>query len=229
MQLTVSQANVGSAKAELDAKAAMAKRDELELGHYKAMSAGSFSMKEMEQAQANADASLAAVDAARRQLAAAERRSRWPRARSRPPGTRSPATPPTSVKSQLNLSYTTIIAPRDGRVTRKNVAPGAYVQPGQQLLAIVPYDVWVNANFKETQLTRMRPGQPVTIAVDAYPEHDLHGHVQSFQAGTGAAFSLLPPENATGNYVKVVQRVPVKIVFDAPPNKPGDGRKLAAG
>jgi len=120
-------------------------------------------------------------------------------------------------QAQLNLSYTKIYAPADGRVTQKTVEPGNYVQTGQALFALVPYDVWVVANFKETQLTYMRPGQPIDIEVDAYPNHAFKGHVESLQMGTGAAFSLLPPENATGNYVKVVQRVPVKIVFDEPP------------
>jgi len=92
------------------------------------------------------------------------------------------------------------------------------VQPGQQLMAIVTDDLWVVANFKETQLAKIRPGQPVDIKVDAYPHHRFRGHVDSIQAGTGSRFSLLPPENATGNYVKVVQRVPVKIVFDEPPD-----------
>jgi membrane fusion protein (multidrug efflux system) len=89
------------------------------------------------------------------------------------------------------------------------------VQTGQALLALVPHKVWVVANFKETQLTYMRPGQPVRIRVDAYPDRVFQGKVDSLQAGTGAQFSLLPPENAVGNYVKIVQRVPVKIVFDA--------------
>ena len=101
----------------------------------------------------------------------------------------------------------------DGFVTKKGVEPGQFVQKGQSLLAIVPRAVWVTANFKETQLTRMRPGQPVDITVDAYPDLTFYGHVDSIQHGTGARFSLLPPENATGNYIKVVQRVPVKIVF----------------
>jgi membrane fusion protein (multidrug efflux system) len=117
-------------------------------------------------------------------------------------------------QSQLNLSYTKIVAPCDGFVTKKTVEPGQFVQAGQSLLAIVPREVWVTANFKETQLTRMKPGQPVEIKVDAYPDRHLHGHVDSIQRGTGAIFSLLPPENATGNYVKVTQRVPVKIVFN---------------
>ena len=117
-------------------------------------------------------------------------------------------------QARLNLSYTKIVAPCDGFVTKKSVEPGQFVQVGQSLLAVVPREVWVIANFKETQLTRMKPGQPVEIKVDAYPDSEFHGHVDSIQRGTGARFSLLPPENATGNYVKVVQRVPVKIVFD---------------
>jgi membrane fusion protein (multidrug efflux system) len=119
-------------------------------------------------------------------------------------------------QATLNLSYTKIVAPFGGYVTKKNVEPGAFVQVGQSLMAVVSPEIWVSANYKETQLTRMRPGQPATIMVDTYPDMTFHGHVQSIQRGTGSRFSLLPPENATGNYVKVVQRVPVKIVFDRP-------------
>ncbi len=117
-------------------------------------------------------------------------------------------------RARLDLSYCTIRAPVEGRITKKDVEPGAYVATGQDLLAIVSTDVWVTANFKETQLDRMRPGEPVTIDVDAYPDASFSGRVASIQHGTGARFSVLPAENATGNYVKVVQRVPVKIVFD---------------
>jgi membrane fusion protein, multidrug efflux system len=116
--------------------------------------------------------------------------------------------------ARLDLSYTRIAAPRAGRITRKNVSAGDYVQTGQNLIALVPSEVWVTANFKETQLAHMRVGQSAEITIDAYPGATFHGHVESFQAGSGAAFSLLPPENATGNFVKIVQRVPVKIVFD---------------
>jgi len=121
-------------------------------------------------------------------------------------------------QAELELSYTKIYAPESGRVTRKSVEEGALVQIGQPLMAIVPGDVWVTANFKENQIGRMTPGQAVEISVDAYPDKVFKGHVDSIQAGTGARFSLIPPENATGNYVKVVQRVPVKIVFDEPPD-----------
>jgi len=119
-------------------------------------------------------------------------------------------------QATLNLSYTRIYAPAAGHVTKKNVEPGIFVQVGQSLMAIVPPDVWITANFKETQLTHIRPGQPVTVSVDTYPGETFHGRVDSIQRGTGSRFSLLPPENATGNFVKVVQRIPVKIVFDRP-------------
>ena len=117
--------------------------------------------------------------------------------------------------AQLDLSYTKIFAPCDGRVTRKAVEPGNYVQVGLQLMSIVPADIWVVANFKESHLKKMKPGQPALVEIDALGK-SLRAHVDSIQAGSGAAFSLLPPENATGNYVKVVQRVPVKILFDEP-------------
>lgn len=120
--------------------------------------------------------------------------------------------------AQLKLSYTKVYAAQDGRVTKKSVEPGDYIAPGQALFALVSPDYWITANFKETQLTRMHPGQPVDIRVDAYPSLKFKGHVDSIQSGSGARFSLLPPENATGNYVKVVQRVPVKIVFDQLPD-----------
>ncbi len=124
-------------------------------------------------------------------------------------------------QAELELSYTKVYAPASGRVTRKAVEEGALVQPGQPLMAVVSGDIWVTANFKETQLNEIRPNQPVEITVDAYPGHVFKAHVDSIQAGTGSRFSMIPPENATGNYVKVVQRVPVKIVFDEPldPNR----------
>jgi membrane fusion protein (multidrug efflux system) len=119
--------------------------------------------------------------------------------------------------AKLNQSYTEIRAPEEGRVTEKAVEPGDYVQTGQTLFALVPANVWVTANYKEDQIGLMRPGQPAQIEIDALHGQTFPGHVDSIQSGTGARFSLLPPENATGNYVKVVQRVPVKIVFDRLP------------
>jgi membrane fusion protein (multidrug efflux system) len=117
-------------------------------------------------------------------------------------------------KAKLNLSYTRIYADISGTVANRTVQVGNFVQPGQTLLAAVPKDVYIIANYKETQLTHIKPGQPVSITVDAFPGLRLHGHVDSIQRGTGSNFALLPPENATGNFVKIVQRVPVKIVLD---------------
>jgi len=120
-------------------------------------------------------------------------------------------------QAKLNLSYTTITAAQPGRVVQLSGAVGQYVQPGTAIAMFVPDDVWVTANFKETQLDHMRTGDAVTLGIDAYPDHPVKGHVASVQPGSGTAFSLLPAENATGNYVKIVQRVPVKIVLDNPP------------
>jgi membrane fusion protein, multidrug efflux system len=121
-------------------------------------------------------------------------------------------------QAQANLARTIITAPVAGRVAKLTAAKGGYAAVGQALMMFVPRDVWVTANFKETQLNLMRPGQPVDIAIDAYPGRTFAGHVDSVQSGSGTAFSLLPAENATGNYVKIVQRVPVKIVFDKTPD-----------
>jgi membrane fusion protein (multidrug efflux system) len=129
-------------------------------------------------------------------------------------------------QAKLNLSYTQLVAPVDGRVTRKSLDLGQLVQPGVTLMSLVYGQPWVVANFKETQLTRMKVGQKVEIRVDAYPNTVLHGHVESIQSGTGARFSILPAENATGNFVKVVQRVPVKILLD---EKPESLERLAPG
>ena len=120
-------------------------------------------------------------------------------------------------QANLNLSYTTVTADQPGRVVNLCGAVGQYAQAGTNLTMFVPDEIWVVANYKETQLDRMRPGQPVDLEIDAYPERAFHGHVDSVQPGSGPAFSLLPPENATGNYVKIVQRVPVKLILDNPP------------
>src|SRR6202040_2314882 len=120
-------------------------------------------------------------------------------------------------QAKLNLSYTIVAAAQPGRVVQLSGAVGQYAQPGTALTMFVPDDIWVTANFKETQLDQMRPGDKVALRIDAYPDRTVEGHVASVQPGSGTAFSLLPAENATGNYVKIVQRVPVKIVLDNPP------------
>ena len=118
-------------------------------------------------------------------------------------------------QAEINLTYTDLTAPQDGRITRRNVDLGTFVQAGQQVFYIVTPQIWVTANFKETQLADMRPGQSVAMDVDAYPNLHLHGHVGSIQEGSGARFSAFPAENATGNFVKIVRRVPVKIIIDS--------------
>ncbi|WP_277975747.1 HlyD family secretion protein [Pantoea endophytica] len=124
--------------------------------------------------------------------------------------------------AELNLSYTQVRAPYDGFVTKRNVHLGTLVQAGSALFSLVSPEIWINANFKESQLARMKPGNKVEISIDAWPDMKLEGHVDSVQMGSGSRFSTFPAENATGNYVKIVQRVPVKIVIDKglDPNHP---------
>ena len=120
-------------------------------------------------------------------------------------------------QAKLNLAYTAVTAAQPGRVVNLSAAAGQFAQPGTNLTMFVPDQIWVTANFKEIQLDRMRPGEAVTLQIDAYPGRTIRGHIDSVQPGSGTAFSLLPAQNATGNYVKIVQRVPVKIVMDNPP------------
>jgi membrane fusion protein (multidrug efflux system) len=117
-------------------------------------------------------------------------------------------------EAKLQLSYTIIKAPVSGRIGRKSVEAGQRVQKGQPLMAIVEDHPWVVANFKETQLNKMRAGQSVEVEIDTFPKHKFHGHVDSLAPGSGNEFALLPPDNATGNFTKIVQRIPVKIVLD---------------
>lgn len=131
-------------------------------------------------------------------------------------------------QAALNLSYTAVTAAQPGRVVNLSGAVGEYATQGTALMMFVPDDVWVTANFKETQLDAMRPGQKATLRIDAYPGRDIEGYVDSVQPGSGPAFSLLPPENATGNFVKIVQRVPVKIHLDNPPTDVALGPGMSA-
>ncbi len=132
-------------------------------------------------------------------------------------------------RAELLLSYTEVFSPANGYVTKRSVREGRVVQPGEPLMAIVDLeDIWIEANFKETQLTRVQPGMKVNIEVDTYPGTSFHGHVDSIMSGSGAAFSLFPPENATGNWIKVVQRIPVKILLDDYSHG-RDGKVLRAG
>jgi len=217
-------ATARQSEADADAAAATAKWAKLDLDRAMELRTNNtVSQRELDAAQTadtRAQADLAAarqkaaaddskVDEAKTQLGAAEAEvglamSQWQEAQTN------------VAAAQLDLSYTRIFAPCDGYVTRKAVEPGNYVQVGQTLMSIVQPDVWVVANFKETQLKHMQTNQLASVEIDALGGRKLRAHVDSVQAGSGAAFSLLPPENATGNYVKVVQRVPVKILFDDP-------------
>jgi len=217
-QVNASRAKVAQAQASVLAVEAENQRAADDLKRYQSVDSTAVSKSSVDAAQSQARAASANLEAARSQAKAAEADVTLCEAGVE---TASAAVQQAEAKLQqaeLNLSYTQVTAPAEGRVTRRVVEQGAYIQPGQSLMAIVPRHYWVIANFKEIQLTHMRVGQSVEIVVDAYPDRTFEGHVESIQAGSGARFSLFPPENATGNYVKVVQRVPVKILLDEVPD-----------
>ena len=223
-QVTTAEAQVEQARADEGAKQAEFERASLDVKNYaNARKSGVVSDIEIRKVQTEVRTTEAALNAAHKAVAAAEAQvSEATATLQAREGMVSVsragiATAEAAVKTAtLNLSYTEIRAATDGRVVKKNVEPGDYVIPAQMpaLLGLVNNDVWVTANFKETQLARMRAGQNVEVRVDAYPGVLFHGRVDSIQQGAGAYFSLMPPENATGNYVKVVQRVPVKIFLE---------------
>ena len=214
-QQEVDQANAEQSLAQIGVAQANAQVAEIQLKRDRAQAAAkAISSQQLDNSIANAQSSAASLVAARKKHASDEAllavaASQIAAAKASLEGTKAQV-----AQARLDLSYTRIVATEIGRIARKNVAPGSYVQVGQNLMALVPLKVWVTANFKETQLDLIRVGQPVEIRVDAYPDRVFKGHVDSFQPGSGAAFSLLPPENATGNYVKVVQRIPVKLVLE---------------
>ena len=225
-QVNASQAKVTQAQATVVAADAESQRAADDLKRYESVDSSAVSRSAFDLAQSQARAASANVEAARSQAKAAEADVALSAAGVETASAAVQQAEARLQQAELNLSYTQVTAPEDGRVTRRVVEMGAYIQPGQALMAIVPRRYWVIANFKETQLTHMRIGQPVEVVVDAYPDHKLKGHIESIQSGAGARFSLFPPENATGNYIKVVQRVPVKIVLD---NDPDAGLALGPG
>ena len=226
-QQHVAEANVAQGQADVEQAQANLENANAELKRYETLSAEAISRQRLDDLRTAARNAAAQLKATQEKLAAT--RAQVTLAQSQLQAGQATVQSATSQLNQakLNLSYTTVKSAIAGRVTRRQVQAGDYVKSGQPLMIIVPREMWVTANFKETQLTHMRPGQEVTISVDAFPDHDLRGHVQSIQAGAGAWFSLLPPENATGNYVKVVQRVPVKITFDVTDSD--EYRKLGPG
>jgi len=212
----VDQAKAGQQSNAVLAAQAVAGRAEADRRRYESVQSNAVSLSQRDLAETEANSTSAEVEVARNRAKAAVAQVELDRADVETGRAQVAQARTRLEQAQLQLSYTKIAAPRDGRVTRRTVEQGAYVQTAQALMALVPDEVWVVANFKETQLERMRPGQHVAIHVDAYPHHVFDGKVDSLQAGSGALFSLLPPENAVGNYVKVVQRMPVKITFDEP-------------
>ena len=216
-QSAAAEANVGTARADLASAEANAENANAVLRRSRELlTTRVISKQELDAATAQAGTGNAAVEAARKKLSAAEAQIAAAQAQAKAAQAEVEQAQVQVRQAELQLSYCRITAPEAGRITRKSVEPGAYVQPGQTLFAIVPHAVWVVANFKETQLAHMTAGQPAEVKVDAFSQRKLRGHVDSIQAGTGSRFSLLPAENATGNYVKIVQRVPVKILLDEP-------------
>ncbi|HWY32397.1 MAG TPA: HlyD family secretion protein [Candidatus Acidoferrum sp.] len=213
-QFVADLAKANQERANLAAVEAQADYAETDLTRKKAIGISGVSQDQIDVAEMQVRSTAADVLAAQNKISAAEAQSELSLASVGTAKAKIAQSEAALRQAELNLSYTKITAPEAGRVTRRVVEQGNYIQPGQSLLAIVPKNIWVVANFKETQLTHMRPGQPVAVEVDTYPQFKFKGHVDSIQNGAGARFSLFPPENATGNYIKVVQRVPVKIVLD---------------
>jgi len=237
--ISVARKQFDAARAQLEEAEANDVKAQNDLVRYKQLvEKQEISQQQFDQAVAAAKASTATVVAARAAAAAAEQTVTQQESKlaSAEANLRAAGTAPQQVASirsraqaakaqadlkkaeldqaELNLQYTLILAPVTGAVTNRTVEVGQNVQPGQELMKIINLDdIWVTANFKETQLKHMRPGQAATISVDAY-DRKYNGHLQSIAGASGSLFSLLPPENATGNYVKVVQRVPVKVTFD---------------
>ena len=212
--LAVRQTDLGQAEANIRVSEADLSQTQQDLARYRAINPRAITRQQldnasaaMRSAQARRDANRQAASGMRAQIAVTNAQIAAARAALQ-------VDDANVANARLQLSYATIVAPAPGRITRRTVELGNYVNPGQALLAVVQPGFWVTANFKETQLTDMQPGQKVKLHIDAFGKRDLDGHVDSLQTGTGAVFSALPVENATGNYVKVTQRLPVKILFD---------------
>jgi membrane fusion protein (multidrug efflux system) len=216
-QVEVAQASLEQAEATEAGAAAQAENAARDLARYRALKAtlpSAVAQQQLDQAVATADNTAAQHDAAARQVQGAAAQVTAANAQVAAAEAQVKAAEAQVEDAQINLGYTHVTAAMPGTVAQRTVAVGNYVSPGQEMLALVPLQVWVTANFKETELAHMRIGQPADVSVDACPGAKIRGHVDSVQRGAGQAFGVLPPENATGNWVKVVQRVPVKIVFD---------------
>jgi membrane fusion protein (multidrug efflux system) len=216
-QVIAQNATIDQAKAQMVSAQAAAKRMQLELDRQQALAAQKFaSQQTLEQAQANRDQSSAAVDNAQAGIDAAAANLDVLKAQQQEAARTLDELKTALAKAERDFSFTVIRAPVDGVFSNRAVQTGDYVQTGQRIASLVPLDdVYVDANFKETQLARLHPGQPVSISVDALPDHAIAGRVASLSPASGAVFSLLPPDNATGNFTKIVQRLPVRIEVPA--------------
>jgi membrane fusion protein (multidrug efflux system) len=218
-QIGVSRASYQQALANVTGAAAQATNASLDFSRYRTLKTtmpSAVAGEQIDQARATAVNTAAQHNAAQKQAAGAAAQVKAVGTQVQVAQAQLKTAEAQLEQAQINLGYTRIVAPEDGTIAQLTVAVGNYVSPGTQMLAIVPFRIWVTANFKETQLELMRPGQKVDIEIDAYPHVGFFGHVDSIQRGAGQAFEILPPENATGNFVKVVQRVPVKIDIDGP-------------
>jgi membrane fusion protein (multidrug efflux system) len=216
-QVVAQGANIDQAKAQLLSAQALAKRTQLELDRQQALAVQKFaSQQALEQAQANRDQAAAAVQSAQSSIDAAVANRDVLKAQQQEAARTLDELRTALAKAERDLSFTVIRAPVDGVFSNRAVQTGDYVQTGQRIASLVPLDdVYIDANFKETQLARLHPGQPVSINVDALPGHAIAGQVASLSPASGAVFSLLPPDNATGNFTKIVQRLPVRIEVPA--------------
>jgi len=214
VQLNVAKANIAEADAEVAVAQANADNAQRDYQRFVSLNPLSRSQEQVDNATASTKTATASVAQAKAKLAASQASEKDSEMAIRIQQAAEKTAEANVRQAQINLGYCTITSPIDGMVTRKNVEAGDYVDKAQPLFSVVPTQVWVTANYKEEQLDLMRVGQDVSITVDAYSGKEFHGKVDSIQNGTGGVFTLLPPENATGNYVKIVQRVPVKIVFN---------------
>jgi membrane fusion protein, multidrug efflux system len=216
-QLDVQQAVINAAKATLDVDTASATFAKQENKRYTDLAATGYGSVQNAQAAQSRDASaLAAIERDKANLASASKQVELLKAEIKQAVAAAARANALQQQAELNLSYTTIVAPIDGVVGNRTLRPGQYVQAGTQLMSLVPASgAYVIANFKETQLTNVQAGQPVDIDVDMFPGKPVHGHVDSLAPASGQEFALLPPDNATGNFTKVVQRIPVKIALDS--------------
>ena len=212
-QIAAQEAAVQQAKTQLVSAQAAARRTELELNRQNLLVARDASSRQLqEQAQANRDQAVAGVEGARAAINSAAANVDVLKGQQQEAISTLNELKTALAKAERDLSFTVIRAPLDGVIGNRAVQTGDYVQTGQRLASLVPLaEVYVTANFKETQLAQLKPGQPVLIAIDALPEHRINGTVESFSPASGAVFSLLPPDNATGNFTKIVQRLPVRI------------------